>query len=60
VAGTILFIPLLGIVKIVCDNVEPLKPYGFLVGDPAGNKPSKISLWISNFLKRKNTGKKSK
>jgi predicted PurR-regulated permease PerM len=60
VAGTILFIPLLGIVKIICDNVEPLKPYGFLVGDPAGNKPSKISLWISNVLKRKNSGKKSK
>jgi predicted PurR-regulated permease PerM len=58
VAGTILFIPLLGIVKIVCDNVEPLKPYGFLVGDPAGNKPSKISSWISDFFKRNKSAKK--
>jgi len=60
VAGTILFIPLLGIIKIVCDHVEPLKPYGFLVGDPAGNKPSKISMWISDFFKRKGVQKKSK
>jgi predicted PurR-regulated permease PerM len=60
VAGTILFIPLLGIVKIMCDHVEPLRPYGFLVGDPSGNKPSKISTWLSDFFKRKNSGKKPK
>ena len=60
IAGTILFIPLLGIIKIVCDHVEPLKPYGFLVGDPSGNKPSKISLWISELFKKKSAQKKSK
>lgn len=32
VPGMILAIPLLGILKIVCDHVEPLKPYGFLLG----------------------------
>jgi len=60
VAGTILFIPLLGIVKIICDHVEPLRPYGFLVGDPDGNKPSKISAWISKVFKKNVSTKKSK
>lgn len=32
ISGMILAIPLLGIIKIVCDHIEPLKPYGFLIG----------------------------
>ncbi|WDF67293.1 AI-2E family transporter [Sphingobacterium oryzagri] len=32
-AGMILFIPLLGIFKVIFDNVDPLKPYGHLIGD---------------------------
>jgi predicted PurR-regulated permease PerM len=32
VAGMILAIPLLGIIKIVCDHVPDLQPYGFLIG----------------------------
>ena len=32
IPGMILAIPSLGIVKIICDHVEPLKPYGFLIG----------------------------
>jgi len=28
-----LSIPLLAIVKLICDNIEPLKPWGFLLGD---------------------------
>jgi len=32
VAGMILAIPLLGIVKIICDHVPELQPYGFLIG----------------------------
>lgn len=45
-AGMILFLPLTGIVKVVCDNVEELKPIGYLIGEPGGHKPSKIKLWI--------------
>jgi predicted PurR-regulated permease PerM len=33
ISGMILAIPLLGITKIVFDNVESLKPYGFLMGE---------------------------
>ena len=32
ISGMILAIPLLGILKIVCDHVESLKPYGELIG----------------------------
>lgn len=32
ISGMILAIPLIGITKIVCDNIDPLKPYGELIG----------------------------
>ncbi len=33
IPGMVLAIPLLGIVKIVCDNVSWLRPFGFLIGE---------------------------
>lgn len=33
IPGMFLSIPLLAIVKLIFDNVEPLKPWGFLLGD---------------------------
>lgn len=33
VAGMILFIPFLGVTKIIFDNVESLEPYGYLIGE---------------------------
>jgi predicted PurR-regulated permease PerM len=33
VPGMVLCIPLTGMIKVVCDNVEQLKPYGFLIGE---------------------------
>ena len=33
IPGIILAIPILAIFKILCDHVEPLKPYGFLIGE---------------------------
>ena len=50
VAGMVLFIPMTGIVKIVCDHVEPLKPVGYVLGDPDGNKPSKLKEWVREKL----------
>ncbi|MDQ3279195.1 MAG: AI-2E family transporter [Bacteroidota bacterium] len=41
IAGMILVLPLLGIIKIVCDHIEPLKPFGMLIGD---NKKGKSTL----------------
>lgn len=50
VAGMILFLPMVGIIKIICDHVEPLKPIGFVIGDPDAKKPSKITLWVKEKL----------
>lgn len=33
IPGMFISIPLLAIVKVICDNIEPLKPWGFLLGD---------------------------
>lgn len=33
VSGMFLSIPILAIVKLICDHIEPLKPWGFLLGD---------------------------
>jgi predicted PurR-regulated permease PerM len=33
IPGMFLSIPLLAIVKLICDNIEQLKPWGFLLGD---------------------------
>lgn len=50
VAGMIVFLPLFGIIKIICDYVEPLKPVGYILGEPGGKKPSKIKQWIRRKL----------
>jgi predicted PurR-regulated permease PerM len=33
IPGMFLAIPLLAIIKLICDHIEPLKPLGFLLGD---------------------------
>lgn len=33
IPGMVLAIPLIGMLKIVCDHIEPLKPYGYLLGN---------------------------
>ncbi|MEO8151061.1 MAG: AI-2E family transporter [Bacteroidia bacterium] len=33
VTGMFLSLPLTAIIKVVCDRIEPLKPWGFLLGD---------------------------
>jgi predicted PurR-regulated permease PerM len=32
-SGMFLSIPLTAIIKVICDHIEPLKPWGFLLGD---------------------------
>jgi predicted PurR-regulated permease PerM len=38
IAGMVLAIPLLGITKIIFDNIDSLKPYGFLIGEEKKKK----------------------
>ena len=33
IAGIVLAIPIIAIIKIVCDHIEALNPYGFLIGE---------------------------
>lgn len=33
IPGLFLAIPLTAMIKIICDHYEPLKPYGFLIGE---------------------------
>ncbi|QHT67230.1 AI-2E family transporter [Rhodocytophaga rosea] len=33
IAGMVLFLPLLGILKIIFDNIPSLKPFGYLIGE---------------------------
>jgi predicted PurR-regulated permease PerM len=48
IPGIILAIPLTGMLKIACDHIEPLKPYGFLIGQTRTRK--------SSWFKRKLNG----
>jgi predicted PurR-regulated permease PerM len=52
IAGMILFIPLLSIVKIVFDHVPSLKPFGYLIGDPSNTKPTEaFKDWFKKIFK---------
>jgi len=48
VPGMFLSLPLLAIIKLTCDNFEPLKPWGFLLGDTL-----KPMILIKPIFKRK-------
>jgi predicted PurR-regulated permease PerM len=42
IAGMVLAIPLLGMFKVICDHVEPLKPYGYLIGTQSAKEDKSI------------------
>jgi predicted PurR-regulated permease PerM len=41
IPGMILAIPIMGMTKIVCDNIESLHPYGYLMGDESRKSKGK-------------------
>ena len=41
IPGMILAIPILGMTKIVCDNIETLQPFGYLIGEEKKPKEKK-------------------
>ena len=43
ISGMFLSLPLLAIIKIIFDNIEPLKPWGFLLGNTAEDEKDKSS-----------------
>lgn len=55
VAGMILFIPLLGMFKIVCDHVPSLHPYAYLIGKQEQSEKEyvqKIKHWLQEKFKK--------
>lgn len=52
IGGMILALPLLGIIKIVCDHIEPLKPFGQLIGDNKKGNANVIEK-IGKLVKKK-------
>jgi predicted PurR-regulated permease PerM len=53
IPGMILFIPMLGVFKIVCDNVTVLQPIGYLLGDENSPKESSFMQRFKRFSKKK-------
>ncbi len=52
-AGLVLAIPYLAILKVICDEIDPLRPYGFLLGNPVRKRGSgKVAQLIAK-MKRK-------
>lgn len=49
--GIILAIPLLGIMKIICDDIEYLKPIGYVMGNPP-KESNALMRWVSKLKKR--------
>ncbi|HZY25948.1 MAG TPA: AI-2E family transporter [Bacteroidales bacterium] len=56
-AGIILFLPLLGILKIIFENVEGLKPYAYLIGDQRKTS-AHAEIWLK--IKTMFSGRKKK
>jgi predicted PurR-regulated permease PerM len=47
IAGMMLFIPLLGMLKVILDSFESSRPYGFLIGEEDDLRP------LAKFSRRK-------
>ncbi|MEI6946385.1 AI-2E family transporter [Paraflavisolibacter sp. H34] len=52
IPGMILAIPLAGIVKIVCDRVPPLQPFGFLLGAEKKKEDKGLKKKIKDWWKK--------
>jgi len=55
VAGIFLAIPLIAMFKIICDHIESLKPYGFLIGEIESSKkaPGFITKTLNRLIRKK-------
>jgi len=50
IPGMIIVIPTLGIIKIICDNVSGLEPYGYILG--IESKPKKVFKFMKRINKK--------
>jgi predicted PurR-regulated permease PerM len=54
IVGMAIFVPIMGIIKIICTHVAALHPYAYLIGDPDEKEESFISKCRKNFRKKNN------
>jgi predicted PurR-regulated permease PerM len=52
IPGMVLALPTLGVVKIICDHVESLKPYGYLIGEDKKEGSGGLLGKIKSLLKK--------
>ncbi|WP_240163595.1 AI-2E family transporter [Spirosoma taeanense] len=50
IPGMILALPMLGIIKVICDHVEPLRPYGFLIGKVGSENETSLGKKLKQIL----------
>ncbi|HCY40598.1 MAG TPA: AI-2E family transporter [Prolixibacteraceae bacterium] len=61
IPGMILCMPLTGMAKVICDNVDSLKPYGFLLGEEVNFREQEhIQDKLVNRFRKKGKGAKPK
>lgn len=54
IPGILLAIPLTAMIKIICDHIQTLKPYGFLIGEVKDTKSAGfLKKWINNLQSKK-------
>lgn len=58
IPGIVLAIPLTAILKIICDHIDALKPYGYLIGEIETTKTEpgiikKIKSWLATITHKK-------
>lgn len=62
ISGLVLALPVTAIMKVICDHVDGLKPYGFLLGDPEYSrelKPTTRLPKLDSLRKRKDKVEKA-
>lgn len=60
IAGMVLFLPLLGILKIIFDTVPSLHAYGYLIGEDHEESSSGFGTKLRDWLKKKKRGREDK
>jgi predicted PurR-regulated permease PerM len=58
IAGMVLFIPLMAILKVIFDSIQPLKPYGLLLGSSFGKEDMDYFKYLNLRFTGKSTKKK--
>lgn len=55
IPGMVLCLPLTGMAKVVCDNIDSLKPYGYLLGDEINynERKKEQKKFLDRFRKKK-------